>query len=77
MVGVLCASVHLALEVLGDRGCPGLSVDGAYDCLLVDEQALEEELVGQASGAGATEAVDLVAAAEQLQGAGEVALDVA
>lgn len=64
MVGVRCVSDHASLEAFGDEGGPGLAEDGADDFAVVDEQLVEEALVGPAADLGAAEAVDLVDAGE-------------
>src|SRR5674536_324044 len=75
MVGVRCVSGHTGLEVLGHKGGPGLAEDGCDDFAVGDEQLFEEALVGPAADLWAAESVDLVAAAEQVEGLVEGLLD--
>jgi hypothetical protein len=75
MVGVRSISVHAGLEVLGYEGGPGFAQDGSDDFAVGDEQLVEKALVGPSPDLWAAESVDLIAAAEKVEGFVEGLLD--
>ncbi|WP_432941507.1 hypothetical protein ACQPXM_33750 [Kribbella sp. CA-253562] len=76
---VRCVGRHASLEVLSEQRGDRLAQHGPGDGDLVlhdlDEQLLEEELVGESPGLGSSETVELVAAPKQLERPVERVLD--